>query len=263
MTTNIQIQKTHHQVTDESESALRRYQNVIVGSASLGATLKYEVLTSLLGGFPGAAGLWLRKRFYRSLLRSMGAGTVIGVHVRLRHPSKISLQKAVVISDYCLLDARGTQNEGITIGDNVVLSDNVRVVCKEGSITIGNNVGIGANSSITAIAGNTTTIGDNVLIAAYTYIGGVSYNYGRVDIPIAMQGHNPKGGICIGDNVWIGAGAIVLDGVTVGRDAIIGAGAVVTSDVPPFAIAVGVPAKVVRSRLDSVDHPQSIVVDQV
>jgi acetyltransferase-like isoleucine patch superfamily enzyme len=56
------------------------------------------------------------------------------------------------------------------------------------------------------------------------------------------------GGVVIEQNAWIGANVIVFDGITVGRDAIVGAGAVVTRDVPPFGIALGVPAKVVRMR---------------
>jgi acetyltransferase-like isoleucine patch superfamily enzyme len=53
-------------------------------------------------------------------------------------------------------------------------------------------------------------------------------------------------GIRIEDGAWIGAGAIVLDGVTVGKHAVVGAGAVVTSDIPPHALAVGAPARVIR-----------------
>ncbi len=56
------------------------------------------------------------------------------------------------------------------------------------------------------------------------------------------------GDIVIEDDVWIGSGARVMDGVTIGRGAIIGAGAVVTKDVPPYSIALGVPARVVGRR---------------
>jgi acetyltransferase-like isoleucine patch superfamily enzyme len=52
----------------------------------------------------------------------------------------------------------------------------------------------------------------------------------------------------VGDNVWLGAGAKVLDGVTLGDDVVVGAGAVVTEDLPAGAVAVGVPARVVRTR---------------
>jgi len=54
----------------------------------------------------------------------------------------------------------------------------------------------------------------------------------------------------IGHDVWIGHGAIIMPGVTIGHGAIIGSGAVVTKDIPPYAIAVGVPAKVIKYRFD-------------
>jgi len=57
-----------------------------------------------------------------------------------------------------------------------------------------------------------------------------------------------KGGITVGDDVWIGYGATILDGVTIGQGAIIGACAVVVKDVPPYAIVGGVPARVIRYR---------------
>ncbi len=57
-----------------------------------------------------------------------------------------------------------------------------------------------------------------------------------------------KGDLCIGNDVWMGARAIVLSGVTIGDGAVIGAGAVVTSDIPPYAIAAGAPARVLRYR---------------
>ena len=56
--------------------------------------------------------------------------------------------------------------------------------------------------------------------------------------------------VSIGNDVWIGANAIILDGITISDGAIIGAGAVVTKDVPPYAIVGGVPAKIIRYRFD-------------
>lgn len=60
-----------------------------------------------------------------------------------------------------------------------------------------------------------------------------------------------KGGIVVGDDVWIGARATILDGVTIGQGAVVAAGAVVTKDVPPYSIVGGVPARVIKSRFDS------------
>jgi acetyltransferase-like isoleucine patch superfamily enzyme len=101
---------------------------------------------------------------------------------------------------------------------------------------------------ISAVAGNIIEIGDDVLIAPNTYIGGVSYKFERTDIPISHQGKAPQGGIRIGENCWLGARVLVLDGVNIGHDSILAAGAVVTQDIPPFSIAMGVPAKVTKSR---------------
>lgn len=59
-----------------------------------------------------------------------------------------------------------------------------------------------------------------------------------------------RGGIVLGDDVWVGYGATVLDGVCIGRGAVVAAGAVVTHDVPPYTIVGGVPARVIRKRFD-------------
>lgn len=67
-------------------------------------------------------------------------------------------------------------------------------------------------------------------------------------------GENPglsKGQVVVEDDVWIGAGAIILSGVRVGKGAVVGAGAVVAKDIPPYSIAVGNPARVVKSRFSN------------
>ncbi len=75
----------------------------------------------------------------------------------------------------------------------------------------------------------------------------VNHVYDDPTRPIREQGITAQG-IVIEDDVWIGAGAIVLDGVTIGRGSVIGAGAVVADDIPPYSIAVGSPAKPIRDR---------------
>lgn len=68
---------------------------------------------------------------------------------------------------------------------------------------------------------------------------------------ILQTGHaRNKGSIVIEDDVWIGESAIIMSGVHVGRGAVIGAGAVVTKDIPPYAVAAGIPAKVIKYRFD-------------
>jgi len=93
-------------------------------------------------------------------------------------------------------------------------------------------------------------IEDYVLIASRVSIlsGQHIHHFERTDIPIALQGGN-KEPVRIGRGSWIGEGAIIM--ADVGEECVIGAGAVVTKPIPPWSIAVGVPARVIRSRKSS------------
>lgn len=84
-------------------------------------------------------------------------------------------------------------------------------------------------------------IGPNVVMQI------ADHRFDRIDIPIRNQGHIIRD-IIIGEDVWIGAGIIITGGVTIGNAAVIGVGAVVTKDIPSMAIAVGIPAKVIKYR---------------
>lgn len=76
------------------------------------------------------------------------------------------------------------------------------------------------------------------------------YDHGFLpDEPIRQQPLQSKGGIIVEDDVWLGAGVTVLDGVKIGRGAVVGAGSVVTHDIPPGAIAAGVPARILKMRI--------------
>ena len=95
-------------------------------------------------------------------------------------------------------------------------------------------------------------LGKNTLVAAYTYLVGGDHLYDRVDTPVLHQGRTARG-IEVDDNAWLGAHVVISDGSHVGRDAIIGAGAVVIGEIPPYHIAAGVPAKVIRDRRASAE----------
>jgi hypothetical protein len=97
-------------------------------------------------------------------------------------------------------------------------------------------------------------MGDGVRIGAHTSILGFNHSM-ATDRPIHQQGTWSKG-ITLGDDVWIGSNATILDGVTVGDHVIIGAGSVVTKDVPDWAVVAGNPARVLRDRrADTRDDP--------
>jgi acetyltransferase-like isoleucine patch superfamily enzyme len=91
-------------------------------------------------------------------------------------------------------------------------------------------------------------IGANCMIA--TGCAFMPYQHGFADTrhPVRKQPLTSRGDIIIEDDVWLGVNASVMDGITIGQGAIIGAGAVVTQDIPAHAIAVGVPARVIRFR---------------
>ena len=236
---------TQDALTGSGESKLHKYQVLVVGEKGIWNLIKYELVTLFSAWIPGALGLLLRSKLYPLLLGSTGRGVVFGSNVVLRHPGKLKLKNNIVIDDNSVLDAKGSDNQGIAIGDNVFVGRNTIIYCQNGDVEIGDNANIGSNCQV--FSANKVRIGKNVLVAAYTYLVGGGHNYEDPDIPIIEQGRTAIG-IDIGDNVWLGAGVKVLDGVTIGESAIIAAGAVVTEDIPPYAIAGGIPAKVIRLR---------------
>lgn len=112
-----------------------------------------------------------------------------------------------------------------------------------GRIRINRNVGI-FDSTIIDIHSE-LVIGENCLIAPFCYISDYDHVVKNAKIPIIEQGYVSKP-ISIGNNVWIGANAIILKGVTIGDNTIIGAGSVVTRDIPSNTLAAGNPARIIR-----------------
>lgn len=92
------------------------------------------------------------------------------------------------------------------------------------------------------------TMGNGVRIASHASIYGFNHGFASTEIPVFRQPLTVKG-IVIGDDVWIGANAVILDGVHIGPHSIIAAGAIVTKDVPAYSMVGGNPARLIRSRL--------------
>jgi len=134
------------------------------------------------------------------------------------------------------------KNGRIEIGDRTRLWPHVKLVAVGGSgstagLIIGHHSSIGDNSQIHS--SRSVRIGNYVLIAWNVNLLGHYYHApgGEPDQP---------GDITIEDHVWIGCGVIILKGVTIGRGAIVAAGSVVTSDVPPYKLVAGNPARVIK-----------------
>lgn len=240
--------KVRDPISGRRSSQVSKYQRLVVGSDRWWDLVKFELVLLLVSRLPGALGLFLRGKLYPLILGEVGRGVVFGADITLRHPHKIRIADGVIVDDNVLLDAKGDGNWGITIGRDAFIGRNVILHCKDGDIELGERADIGANSQI--FSGSRVRIRHDVLIGAYAYIvGGGNYEIDRTDVPMNRTLREGSArGISVGDDVWIGAHTVILDGVSVGGGSVIAAGAVVTEDVSGWSVMAGVPARFVRAR---------------
>jgi len=243
--------KKSHAAVTQGGSAFQRYQDVIIGRRSLRTVVYYE-WCMLLAIVPGALGLVLRKKFWPKIFGSCGKGVLFASNVIVRHPHRIHLGDNVVISENCVLDARNDEMERtIVIGEDAILSNNVIISCKGGTVRVGARTGVGAQTIIQSTNDCPVDIGEDVMIGPMCYmVGGGNYNIDRIDIPMRLQGIKKDSGVRLDDGVWLGAKVMVLGGVSMGHGSVAAGGAVVTKSVCSYAICGGLPAKVIRMRTE-------------
>ncbi|GBC76657.1 Putative acetyltransferase [bacterium HR08] len=191
----------------------------------------------------GLLRLWRRLRadleraYYEELvreeLRARAPGLQLGRQVTIIRPDRLILGENVVIHDHCVLYCAGQAPE----------------YRQGGRIVIGNHVEL-AWGCILHGGGAQIILRDFAIIGAGAVLISEMYSYRDANLPARFQ-TKIMGDIVVEENATVGANAVVLPGVTIGRRAIVGAGAVVTRDVPPFSVAVGVPARVIKR----VDEP--------
>lgn len=136
----------------------------------------------------------------------------------------------------------------LTFGRWVHVGSGTSVRCHEGTLRIGEKTVIGRNATINSYLD--VVIGESVLVADQVYVSDFDHRAGDRDRPIKDQGI-VKARVRVEDDVWLGVKSTVVKGVVVGRGSVIGANAVVTRDVPPYSVAVGIPARVVSTRPDA------------
>lgn len=184
-------------------------------------------------------------------LKKRGSLVFIGKNVRLRQKRCITLGSGVTLDDYSVLE--GLSKEGIIIGDNVKIGSYSQIKCTGSLKKIGKGFKIGKNSGVGDFcffgSAGGIEIGKNVIMGQNVRFHSENHNYNRIDLPIKLQGVTSKG-IKVGNDCWIGAGAVFLDGVNVGEGCVIGANALINKSLPPYSVAVGNPVKIIKNRKD-------------
>lgn len=248
----------HQQLTDNKQSAFKRYQAMVMGNKSIWYLIKCELITLLSCSLPGALGVVLRKKLYPLILASVGKNVIFGRNITIRHGLKIQIGDNCIIDDNVSLDAKGIDNQGLFIGHDTIISKNTILSCKNGNIRIGNNCAIGINNLIHALENSDVNIGNDVLVGAFSYfIGNGPYVTDELDTPFKQQGMTSKGGIKIENNVWFGSHIQVLDGVTIGKSSIIGAASMVNKSIDEQSVYAGTPARKISQRQAKNSEPKN------
>ncbi len=193
----------------------------------------------------------LRQEYYSGILRYMGKNVKIGCGVKMVNPEFITLGDNVQIGDNCLLEA--TTEKGITIEDDALITYGVslRVTVADSPdsyIHIGKRVYIGTGCSLYSHRG--LEIGEDTLFAQNITLTPYSHKFDDKNRIIKDQGgHSRK--VAIGRDCYIGMGSVILYSADIGEGSVIGSGTLVLKPVPPYSVAVGVPARVIRKRGDN------------
>jgi acetyltransferase-like isoleucine patch superfamily enzyme len=185
----------------------------------------------------------------RKWLCYMGDRPYISSKAQISCPSRLEMGPKCFIDDFVTIYAHPGTQGGVYLAENVHIYrwSIVELGKGEGNLKVGRNTYIQAGCVLNPIMGN-IIIGANCMIAAHCAFMPYQHNFTDTSRPMREQPLTSKGDIIIEDDVWLGLNVSVMDGVTIGQGAIIGAGAVVTKDIPPYAIAGGVPARVIRFR---------------
>lgn len=195
---------------------------------------------------------WTARGTLVRLRLGYAAGLImVGHGVRIRYPRYLRVGRNFVVEDYAEVVA--LSRHGIVCGDNVTIGafSSIKPTNYYG-MNMGEGLSIGDNSNIGRYSyvgcSGYIKIGRNVMISPRVSLFAENHNHSRTDIPMRDQGVSRES-IVIEDDCWIASGATILAGVTVGRGTIVAAGAVVTKDVEPYSIVGGVPARAIGHRL--------------
>jgi acetyltransferase-like isoleucine patch superfamily enzyme len=184
----------------------------------------------------------------RKLFRYLGKRPYISLKAQIGCP-QLELGPRCFIDDYVTIYAHPRATGGVYLEENVHIYrwSIVELGDGPGSLVVGRNTYIQAGCTLNAFL-SSIVIGANCMIAARCGFMPYNHGFGNTSLPMREQPLTSKGDIILEDDVWLGINVSVMDGVTIGQGAIVGAGSVVTQDIPPYTIAAGIPARVIRAR---------------
>lgn len=192
-----------------------------------------------------AYGAAKRQEYFATVLRKMGKNVRIGCGVKILNPQNVTLEDDVSIGDHCTLMARSER--GISMGERASLQYGVYLDTEGGGgyIEIGKRVYVGTGCCLFGHQG--VEIGDESLLAQNITMTPYSHRFDDLTKSIISQGgHSRK--MTIGRDCYIGKSVSIVYSADIGDGSVVGAGSVVVKSVPPYSVAVGVPARVIRKR---------------
>jgi acetyltransferase-like isoleucine patch superfamily enzyme len=133
----------------------------------------------------------------------------------------------------------------LELGEHTLFEPNVWITAPEQArVRIGSDSFL--NQGVMVAAHQLVEIGDHCMFANGCFVTDANHRFDDLSKPVTWQGFTSKGATRIGDNVWCGANVVITSGVTVGERCVIGANSVVLEDLPPYSIAAGSPARVLK-----------------
>ena len=205
-----------------------------------------EFLKFLFMNDPTEYGQAVRQEYYSKKLKHMGENVKIGTGVKIINPQYVSIGDNVTIFDDVTIIAQG--EGGIEIGNGSYICERVYLdtqTVEQGYIKIGKTVYLGTGTTLFGHEG--LEIGDNCLFAQNVTLTPYSHKFDNPDDIIWNQGGNCKK-VTIGSDCYIGMGVCIMYTGDIGDGSVIGAGSTVVKPIPPYSVAVGSPAKVIKKR---------------
>ena len=191
----------------------------------------------------------LRGIFFSFGYKNITSKIFVGKKVKVIEKRRIKIGDKTKLLDGVYIDA--LSRDGVLLGNHVVIGRDTRIECTGGLQYVGKGVKIGnrstfGNNCLFGAAGG-IDIGEDVVAGQFIRFHSENHSYNDISKLIREQGVTHKG-IKIGNNCWIGSGAVFLDGAEIGDGCVVGANAVVTKKFPSNVVLAGIPAKIIGYR---------------